>query len=191
MQLYTKRGDYGNTNLIGGKTVRKDDDRVEAYGTIDELNSIVGYAINQLPEGNTELKNELFAIQHYLFDSGTDLADHTKKLEAKITEEEIKWLEEKIDEHSEKAAPLEKFILPGGHPSASLFQIARTVTRRAERCIVPLVKEEEENKDVFIFINRLSDYFFAVARELNAECGIEEPTYDRGGKVFHEIKKPK
>ncbi|WP_028273968.1 cob(I)yrinic acid a,c-diamide adenosyltransferase [Atopococcus tabaci] len=189
MKLYTKRGDQGNTNLIGGRTVRKDDKRVAAYGTLDELNSLVGYIISQCSEEEKEIVDELVELQHYLFDCGTDLADIKGKLPRKITDEQISWLEKRIDGYAEEAPTIESFILPGGDPVAALIQMARTVTRRAEREIVSLQNEQEINTAVFVFINRLSDYFFALARVINHRKGVTEPIYERGGKVFHNEEK--
>lgn len=192
MQLYTKRGDFGNTNLIGGRTVRKDDKRVVAYGTLDELNAIVGYAISQCTAEEESIQNELVQLQHLLFDCGTDLADAKGKLPRKISEAEIKGLEQRIDDYANEAPAIESFILPGGDPLAALLQVARTVTRRAEREIVSLQNEQEINQAVSVFINRLSDYFFALARVINHRKGVSEPIYERGGKVFHsDVKKPR
>ena len=108
-----------------------------------------------------------------------DLADANK------TDGFIKWLEERIDYYSSLTRPIEKFILPGGHEAAAVTQYTRTVTRRAEREIVSLLREEEISKNAFIFINRLSDYFFIVGRYINEVMKVEEPLYDRGGIVFH------
>ncbi|MER1955643.1 MAG: cob(I)yrinic acid a,c-diamide adenosyltransferase [Desemzia incerta] len=185
MQIYTKRGDYGNTNIIGGRTVKKDSMRVEAYGTIDEANSLMGYIISQMTEQDKALKSELVEMQQNLFDCGTDLATLHGKMEYKVTEEMIKWIESRIDVYAEIPDAIESFVLPGGHPVASLLHLARTTIRRAERRIVSLAAEEETNPHVGIFINRLSDYLFAVARLVNHQAGIKEPLYERGGKVFH------
>ncbi|MDN6627052.1 MAG: cob(I)yrinic acid a,c-diamide adenosyltransferase [Pisciglobus halotolerans] len=190
MQLYTKRGDYGNTNLIGGRTVSKDSIRVDAYGTLDELNSLVGVVISQLNTEEDKLKKELEIIQLNLFDCGTDLATLEGKRAYIVTKEAVEWLETKIDTHSEEPPVIEKFILPGGHPIASTLHLARTVTRRAERIIVSLSKAEDINRTVMIYINRLSDYFFALARVVNYRKGVEETFYEKGGTVFHpELKK--
>jgi cob(I)alamin adenosyltransferase len=187
MQYYTKRGDQGNTNIITGRTVRKDSTRVEAYGTIDELNSLIGLIVSQVDGENLDLKDELLMIQHFLFDCGTDLAVPDEKIPYKITEEETKFLEQRIDYYTPIPVAVDKFIIPGGSPLASLMQLARTVTRRAERRIVTFINEEEKtNRQVQIFVNRLSDYFFALGRVVNHNEGIKEPLYERGGTVFHE-----
>lgn len=190
MQIYTKRGDNGNTNLIGGRTISKDSIRVESYGTLDELNSLVGVIISQMSDEDLTLKEELKEIQLHLFDCGTDLATLEGTREYIITKEAVEWLENRIDTYSEEPPAIEKFVLPGGHPVASFIHLARTVTRRAERVIVSLNKDEHINRAVLIFINRLSDYFFALARVVNSRKGITEPFYERGGDVFHpELKK--
>lgn len=187
MALYTGRGDYGNTNIIGGRTVKKNDVLVEAYGTLDEVNAVVGSAISQLPnELRDELGEELKAIQIYLFDCGSVISDLKHQLDIKVTEGDIKWLESQIDRYEKDTPKIEKFILPGGHQAASALHLARTVTRRAERQIVNLMQEREVDSNVYVFINRLSDYFFAVARYVNHKLNIDEPFYEKTGKVFHE-----
>lgn len=190
MQLYTKRGDFGNTNLIGGRTVSKDSTIVESYGTIDELNSIVGYIVSQVSEEDVMIKNELIKLQHDLFDCGTDLSTPQGLKEYKVQKDLLDWIEERIDQYAEEAPAIEKFIIPGGDSVAGLLHIARTVTRRAERVVVALSKETKVNPVVAVFINRLSDYFFALARVINYRHGVEEPFYERGGVVFHtDLKK--
>ncbi|WP_034552596.1 cob(I)yrinic acid a,c-diamide adenosyltransferase [Carnobacterium funditum] len=185
MQVYTKRGDYGNTNIIGGRTVKKDALRVEAYGTIDEANSLIGYIVSQMNEQDVTLKNELIQIQHYLFDCGTDLATPHGKNSYKLTKESITWIEARIDCYAPIPPAIESFVLPGGQPVASLLHIARTVVRRAERRMVSFASEEETNPHAGIFINRLSDYLFVLARLVNHQNKVAEPLYERGGKVFH------
>ncbi|MDD1370714.1 cob(I)yrinic acid a,c-diamide adenosyltransferase, partial [Bacillus sp. MHSD17] len=168
MKLYTKTGDKGETSVIGGR-VDKDDIRVEAYGTIDEANSHIGYAMTKLQGGSFEdIYNELENIQHELFDCGGDLAIVAGKIPYKVTIEMVESLERRIDLYIEEAPPLERFILPGGSEPAAAIHIARTVVRRAERCIVSLQKEGEINEVVLKYVNRLSDYLFAVARVINA-----------------------
>ncbi|WP_255565810.1 cob(I)yrinic acid a,c-diamide adenosyltransferase [Desemzia sp. RIT 804] len=190
MQLYTKRGDFGNTNLIGGRTIPKDSVRVESYGTIDELNSLVGYIVSQMDDTALEMKQELIKIQHDLFDCGTDLSTPDGLKEYKVQKELVEWIETRIDVYAEEPPVIEKFIIPGGDPVSSLLHVARTVTRRAERIIVGLSREAAINPIVPIFMNRLSDYFFAIARVVNHRKGIEEPFYERGGAVFHtDLKK--
>lgn len=201
MQLYTRIGDKGQTKINGNYTVNKDSARVEAYGTVDELNSFVGVAASS-EEAWPALKEELQQIQQFLFDCGNDLAtSNTKKYPYRMDVEPTKWLESIIDEYAAEPKPLESFILPGGTRLASDLHVCRTVTRRAERSIVAFNhylevskendayetqrKESEANPYVQMFINRLSDYFFAVARVANHRADVEDVLYDRSGKVFH------
>lgn len=188
MQLYTKTGDKGLTKLVGGQSVAKDSPRVKAYGTIDELNSWLGYIICKMSDDDI-LKGELLELQHYLFDCGSDLSTPNGVYPYKVNEESIKWLEGRVDIHAEIPPALEKFILPGGDEIASMVHVARTIARRAERHIVSAMWTTDINKDVLVFINRLSDYFFALARLINFRKGREDVAYERGAKVFHNITK--
>lgn len=185
MKIYTKTGDKGKTSLIGGR-VDKDDLRVEAYGTMDELNSFVGKAMTELDSSQfTDLLADLEAIQNELFDGGGDLSNVMKERHYKLSEEPIAVLEKRIDELMEEAPPLEKFILPGGSPAAATLHIARTVTRRAERKTVTLMKTEEDVSPVVArYLNRLSDYFFVAARIANSRINIADNEYVRSAKVF-------
>lgn len=159
MRLYTKSGDKGQTSVIGGR-VNKDNVRVEAYGTIDEANSFVGKAVSELDqEIFKDILEDLQKIQHELFDCGSDLATITEKPTCKITEEAVTYLEVKMDELIDEAPELERFILPGGADASATIHIARTVTRRAERLIVSLMREEEIPGVILKYVNRLSDYF--------------------------------
>lgn len=201
MQIYTRVGDKGQTKINGNYTVSKDSARVEAYGTVDELNSFVGIAASS-EEAWEDLKNELYQIQQFLFDCGNDLAtSNTNKYPYRMTDEPTKWLEGIIDDYANEPKPLESFILPGGTRLASELHTCRTITRRAERSIVGFNnflemskkedsyetqrKEADPNPNVQMFINRLSDYFFAVARVVNHRAGEEDILYERSGKVFH------
>lgn len=201
MQLYTRIGDKGQTKINGNYTVNKDSVRVEAYGTVDELNSLVGLAASS-EEAWPALKEELQQIQQFLFDCGNDLAtSNTQKYPYRMDLEPTKWLENIIDGYADEPKPLESFILPGGTRLASELHVCRTVTRRAERSIVAFNHYLEESKEnntyetnrqesktnpsVQMFINRLSDYFFAVARVANHRSEVEDVLYDRSGKVFH------
>ncbi|MFC3882247.1 cob(I)yrinic acid a,c-diamide adenosyltransferase [Bacillus songklensis] len=189
MNIYTKTGDKGKTGLIGGR-VDKDDNRVEAYGTIDELNSFVGQAICQL-EGEMfqDVKEELINIQHELFDCGSDLAFAKQGHPYKVNESMIEQLESRIDVYMNEAPPIERFILPGGTPAAATFHICRTIARRAERLVVTVQKEHPVNESVMRYLNRLSDYFFAAARMANARAGIKDVEYVRSAKVFRSNNK--
>lgn len=194
MKLYTRTGDEGKTGIIGGR-VEKDDIRVTAYGTTDEANSFVGLAIAQLDdELFADIKAELIKIQHELFDCGGDLA--TLKLregqQYKATEEMVDFLEERIDEYIKEAPKLERFILPGGSEAAATIHICRTVTRRAERNITTLYKETEKvNPVVLKYMNRLSDYFFAIARVINHRLNVSDVEYERSAIVFRGGRRKK
>lgn len=186
MEIYTRTGDKGKTSVIGGR-VDKDDVRVEAYGTIDELNSFVGQA-RSLMENDifADVHEQLLEIQHELFDCGTDLAYVRLKEGGKymITPEMANRLENWIDALQAENTPLEKFILPGGSTLSSVLHVCRTVCRRAERRAVTLGRNEDINYDAVIYLNRLSDYFFALARIANKRLGITDVEYVRSKKVF-------
>lgn len=183
MKLYTRTGDKGQTRIIGNKVVLKSDIRVEAYGTIDELNSLIGLIASQSVL-DTTIKEELYQIQQYLFDCGTDTS-MPHDLQAYRTKPEYTlWIEERIDAISDIPEKIVSFILPGGHEVASQIHFARTVARRAERRVVAFQNEEESNINVLKFINRLSDYLFALARLVNHQQKHEETFYERSGKVF-------
>lgn len=189
MKIYTKTGDKGMTKLVGSSTVAKDSDRVESYGTIDELNSWVGYIISQLPQENQEIKEELEALQHLLFDAGTDLSTPIEAQRPfKLQKESVHWLEQQIDFYTAQSPDIDRFILPGGTPAASMVHVARTIARRAERIIVRLNWTAKINEEVLIFTNRLSDYFYALARYLNVQAQRPDVFYERSEKVFHKIK---
>lgn len=190
MKLYTRTGDEGKTSIIGGR-VEKDDVRVEAYGTVDEVNCFVGQAMTQLdPAIFQDVLEDLEKIQHELFDCGGDLANVTKKRELKLTKDSVDYLETKIDRLIEEAPKLERFILPGGAPASASIHIARTVTRRAERLVVSLKKADPETSAVALkFLNRLSDYFFALARVINFRLNQKDVEYVRSANVFREGKR--
>jgi cob(I)alamin adenosyltransferase len=190
MRIYTRTGDAGKTSIIGGR-VDKDDTRVEAYGTVDEVNCFVGQAI-------VELDSQIFAdvladlekIQHELFDCGGDLANVIEKRENKLQKESIDYLELRIDEFMEEAPELERFILPGGTKPAASIHIARTITRRAERLVVKLAKTDPKTPLISQkYLNRLSDYFFALARVINYRLGVKDVEYVRSAKVFRDGKR--
>ncbi|KML44195.1 cob(I)yrinic acid a,c-diamide adenosyltransferase [Cytobacillus firmus] len=190
MKLYTRTGDEGKTSIIGGR-VEKDDVRVEAYGTVDEVNCFVGQAMTQLdPAIFQDVLEDLEKIQHELFDCGGDLANVTKKRELKLTKDSVDYLETKIDRLIEEAPKLERFILPGGAPASASIHIARTVTRRAERLVVSLKKVDPDTSAVALkFLNRLSDYFFALARVINFRLNQKDVEYVRSANVFREGKR--
>lgn len=185
MKVYTKTGDSGETSIIGGR-VPKDDARVEAYGTIDELNSFVGQAVHAAKQsGYEEMEEQLLLIQHELFDSGSDLS-YAKKDESryKVTADMVERLEQWIDELEQGNPPLERFILPGGSALSCALHVCRTVCRRAERLTVTLARSVDINPEVRRYLNRLSDYFFVAARAANVKAGVPDVEYVRSGKVF-------
>ena len=179
MKIYTKTGDKGETALVGGSRVSKSNRRVSAYGTLDELNAQIGYLISQLDDLSFN-KEDLIKIQQDLFDGGGDLATPFEKANFQMRAESVAWLETRIDLYDSKVPELSAFILPGGTPCASLMHVARTITRRAEREVVSLMEEEDGiNEIVLQYINRLSDYFFVVARWMNYCEGEPEVYYKR------------
>lgn len=192
MKIYTKTGDKGTTSLIGGR-VDKDDLRVEAYGTIDELNSFIGKAMTELDVAVfKDLLEDLEAIQNELFDGGGDLSNVMKERHYKLSEQPIEVLEQRIDKLMGEAPPLERFILPGGSPAAASLHIARTVTRRAERHTVTLMKAEDDVSSIVVrYLNRLSDYLFVAARIANSRIQVPDNEYVRSAKVFNTEEKKK
>ncbi|KAB2330584.1 cob(I)yrinic acid a,c-diamide adenosyltransferase [Bacillus mesophilum] len=190
MLLYTKTGDKGKTSVIGGR-VEKDDIRVEAYGTVDEVNCFVGQAMTQL-DGSLfgDILDDLEKIQHELFDCGGDLANVTENKESKLDAAAVEYLEGRIDQFIEEAPTLEKFILPGGSPASATIHIARTVTRRAERLVVKLAKADPEISPAALpYLNRLSDYFFALSRVVNFRLNVKDVEYARSANVFKGKKR--
>ncbi len=176
MKIYTKTGDNGTTGLFDGRRVRKDDLRVDTYGTADELNSIIGLAIAfDLPE---KMIDDIRKVSLDLFVLGGDLATPRNSEVSykvnRINESYILWLEKKIDEYTEILPPLTNFILPGGCKSASFLHQARTVCRRLERKMVTLSEQEDLGEFVIIYVNRLSDYLFMAARLANFYNKIED-----------------
>ncbi|GAA0287821.1 cob(I)alamin adenosyltransferase [Gracilibacillus halotolerans] len=186
MKLYTKTGDKGRTSVIGSR-LSKDDVRVEAIGTLDEVNSYLGKAVSELDDEHfADLIADLVKIQHEIFDCGSELSNTSNEKPHQLSEEPIEYLESKIDQWTEEAPALEKFILPGGAPAAATIHIARTVTRRAERRIVTLMNQEENISHIPLqYINRLSDFLFAAARIVNSRIQVRDVEYERSAKVFH------
>ena len=174
MKLYTKRGDDGTTDLIGGSRVSKDTPRVIAYGDVDETNSAIGLALATCAN-NDMIFAILRPIQSDLFSLGAELADPRENGETvSVTEASVKQLEVWIDEASAKVAPLKQFVLPGGSELAARLHMARTVSRRAERSAVSLAGVERVRPTALIYLNRLSDLLFALARLANLEANVEE-----------------
>ncbi|MCK1994611.1 cob(I)yrinic acid a,c-diamide adenosyltransferase [Peribacillus muralis] len=190
MKIYTRTGDKGQTSVIGGR-LDKDDIRVESYGTVDEVNSYIGLAMTELDAAIfADVLADLEKIQHELFDCGGDLATVSEKAPQKLTDDVITYLEERIDAFIVEAPELEKFILPGGSKAAATIHIARTVTRRAERLVVSLIKSGAAVSPLSLqYLNRLSDYFFAVARVINFRLGVKDVEYIRSANVFRGGKR--
>ncbi len=174
MKIYTKSGDTGNTSLVGGSKTPKDDERVDAYGEIDELNSFIGLVVSRIEDKPLldELKDKLTFIQNLLFEVGTGLA--TPTLTETIKKEDIDTIEKWIDTYSETLPALQSFILPGGSEVAARFHVLRTITRRAERRIVKLNNDQPISSLMIPFINRLSDLFFVLARYSNFRLGYND-----------------
>ena len=175
MKIYTKTGDRGETSLYGGQRVPKDAIRIEAYGTVDELNALVGIAGSEARD--PDLRRVLAEIQSRLFDVGADLATpHSGKSATvrRIQDADIQALEQIIDKAEQGLTPLKTFILPGGSPLAAKLHLARTVCRRAERLVVRLSHTEETNAAVVVFLNRLSDLLFVLARQANRHANIDD-----------------
>lgn len=179
MKIYTKSGDKGETSLVYGDRVPKYSPRVEAYGTCDEANSSIGYALSHLPVGEewAELRKTFHIIQTKLFHIGAELATpQGKQVGWPIVEEDVTFLEQQIDLMDGKLTPLTNFILPGGHPAAATMHIARTVARRAERRTVQITEQEPINPISIKYLNRLSDFLFVAARYINHQVGAPEQT---------------
>jgi cob(I)alamin adenosyltransferase len=174
MKVYTKTGDGGKTALLGGTRVSKGHVRIEAYGSVDELNSWLG-VLAEHSEGPR--KGLLMLVQRRLFTVGSELAADPAKPRIKIphiTQEDIEVLETAIDAMEAVLPPLKAFVLPGGHPVAAFAHVARTVCRRSERSIVVLAEQEEIPELVLPYINRLSDYLFVLSRAIVHEQGGQD-----------------
>ena len=175
MKIYTKKGDKGESSLLGGTKVRKDNIRLEAYGTVDELNAYIGHIHDQ--EISKNHKPILIKIQNQLFNLGCLLSFDGKKSQLQlpaITKENILVLEHEIDKMERELSPLTEFILPCGHAIFSLCQITRTICRRAERKVVQLQSEQEISENCLEYLNRLSDYLFVLARLILHEKKVSE-----------------
>jgi len=182
MKIYTKTGDKGNTSLYGGQRVPKDHIRIEAYGTVDELNANIGLVRDQ--QIDNETSDNLLKIQNDLFTLGAMLATPKEKevLKSgkerldipKITEQSISYLEDQIDKMNLSLPDMKHFILPGGHTTVSYCHISRCICRRAERICVTLNDLEEIDTHIIMYLNRLSDYLFVLARKLTYDNHCEE-----------------
>ena len=181
MKIYTKTGDAGTTGLFGGPRVPKDDTRVEAYGDVDELNAVLGMAravevMPRVDEVLVPIQRDLFAIGALLATPDREkMAQHLEK--ARIDDSRIAELERAIDDGEEELEPLRAFILPGGSQKAAMLHLARTVCRRAERRVVRLQRDVELPPLAVIYLNRLSDLLFTLARVANRRGGVGEVTW--------------
>jgi len=184
-KIYTKTGDRGTTGLGDGARVDKDHPRVEAYGDVDELNSLMGVlACRDLPD---EIRARLKTIQNELFDLGGELCIPGHSL---LAAEMVARLESELDRLNRELEPLEEFILPGGTEAAAVCHLARAVCRRAERHVVALSRESEIGEFVIPYLNRLSDLLFVMARVLNSRAGVEDVCWKREQAESPKTKEP-
>ena len=173
MKIYTKTGDEGKTSLFDNSRVWKSDQRIMSYGAVDELNSSLGIALSL--ELDHEIKDILIKLQNDLFIVGSDLANpDMSDQKIRTTNEMITFLEQKIDLLEPQLEPLTSFILPGGTLLASIIHLSRTIARRAETHVIALSQNEEINKDAAIYLNRLSDLMFIMARAINQRKKIDD-----------------
>ena len=177
-RIYTKTGDQGETGLVGGQRVAKDAQRIEVFGTVDELNSFVGLArISARESGLNELEIIFERIQHELFNLGSVLATLPQDLhpnQPRITKETIEQLEREIDQYNATLPALRSFVLPGGSRICAELHVCRTVCRRAERTLVTMKHAEEIPIEAMLYLNRLSDAMFVWSRWVNQALGVEE-----------------
>jgi len=175
MKIYTKKGDTGTTSLLGGTRVAKHDLRLEAYGTVDELNAHLGMLADQ--PASADFIASLHAIQHHLFTIGSHLANDPEKSKfvlPPLPETAVSELETQIDEMEKELPELKNFILPGGHPANSLSHICRTVCRRAERRSSELAQQTTVDPGILRYLNRLSDWLFVLGRVITHQTGSPE-----------------
>jgi cob(I)alamin adenosyltransferase len=179
--IYTRTGDSGTTGLIGGTRVSKNDIRIEAYGTIDELNSFIGLLRSYLTDEHD--RAVLLGIQNRLFRVGSSLATDVLRVDSAtigiITSENVKSIETEIDRINDKIPPHKSFIIPGGNQGSAMAHVCRTVCRRAERRIYAFRDEQHPvNEELLAYINRLSDYFFLLSRKVNIDDKVTEILWD-------------
>lgn len=173
MKIYTKTGDDGTTGIQNGARISKTDSRIQAYGMVDEINSFLGIILSKLDE--KDLENLITKIQNDLFVVGSDLSNpDLKNTQNRVNNEMIKALEENIDNLEKKLPPITKFILPGGHEIAALVHVSRSITRRAEIFVISLSKKEKINNNCIIYLNRLSDLLFVIARTINQRKNVKD-----------------
>ncbi|HKI99184.1 MAG TPA: cob(I)yrinic acid a,c-diamide adenosyltransferase [bacterium] len=187
-RVYTRKGDRGNTSLVGGRAVPKDDPRVECYGTVDELNAVLGIVRSFNADKPASPRRDGFdrilqAIQQRLFDLGAELAtlpEDRHESQVCVAAEDVSWLEQVIDTMNAELEPLQSFILPGGGRVSAFLHQARTVCRRAERTVVRLGREQEVGEQILPYLNRLSDALFVFGRWVAATLGEREVLWEPG-----------
>jgi len=189
-KVYTRTGDQGLTDLVGGERVPKDSLRIESYGTVDELQSVLGMLraalseaieVGNLPDVCREIVGHIHRVQQDLFDLGSTLStppQHAGRVKNPITAERIAWLEDTMDRWNEELSPLRSFVLSGGGRFSALAHVARTVCRRCERIVLRLSREEEVPPEPLRYLNRLSDFLFVLARHLAQVFGEDEPLWE-------------
>lgn len=182
-KVYTRRGDKGQTSLVGGQRVSKSDVRIEAYGTVDELSAQLGMLAVLLRTDEPELYGQVIRVQNTLFNVCSNLATDLSKTEpfasGRLPEGEVQWLEQQIDDIMHSLPEAQGFILSGGTQAAAQAHICRTVCRRAERRIVTLAAEAEVDEEVCQYVNRLSDYLFVLAKKINFNAGCSEILWEK------------
>lgn len=188
--IYTKIGDKGTTMLASGKKVPKDSPRIEAYGTVDELNAFLGLLRDKLQSTDSAIFGDLLAcllkIQNEMHDLGGELSTPAENLDLSkqqvVKTAEIERLENEIDSYNENLAALSNFILPGGHELISLAHVCRTICRRTERCVVHLAGQEPIRDEARIYLNRLSDWLFVIGRVIAKRLQVKEILWKQAGK---------
>jgi cob(I)alamin adenosyltransferase len=180
-RIYTRGGDHGETSLGDGTRVPKLDTRIGAYGTVDELNSQLGVVLaGNCPD---ELRPTLVRVQNELFDVGADLCvPFEREGRLRVEQGAVDWLEEECDRFNQELQPLTSFVLPGGIEAAAALHVARAVCRRAERDTLAAAREHDVNPLAAVYLNRLSDLLFILARTANALAGVVEPLWRPGGE---------
>lgn len=181
-KVYTLTGDKGTTSLVGGQRVAKDDIRVEAYGTVDELNAHIGMLAQAIKGKDSEVEKLIFKIQNKLFNLGAYLATEQKDAESPVygmSDDDVKAVEAMIDTLDEQLPPMRGFILPGGCQASVCCDVCRTVTRRAERRVVTLALQQPLNPLAQRYLNRLSDFFFVLARHCNVASHVQEVVWEK------------
>lgn len=189
-KVYTRTGDQGFTDLVGGERVPKDSLRIESYGTVDEVQSVLGMLraalsesaeAGRMPEVCREAVGHIHRVQQDLFDLGSTLStppQHAGRVKHPVTAERIAWLEDTMDRWNEELPPLRSFVLSGGGRFSALAHVARTVCRRCERIVLRLSREEEVPPEPLRYLNRLSDFLFVLARHLARVFGEDEPLWE-------------